>query len=58
MAIHPVVAKVVILTVIRFSDPLPVIVTSDLLAITNSVLKISETNPDIFTLAGAEVPIF
>ena len=58
MAIHLVVAKVAIPTVMRFSDSLPVRVTSDPLAVTDSVSKISRTDLDTFTLARAKVPIF
>ena len=58
MAIHPVVAKVVIPVVMRFSGLLSITISSDLLAITDSVHEISEMDPDMFTLAKAEVPTF
>ena len=58
MAVHPVVAKVVIPVVTRFSSPLPITITSYLLAVTDLVPEISKTDPDMFTLAKAEVPTF
>ena len=57
MAVHLVIAKVVIPTVTRFFDLLPVIVTSDPLAIMDLVSKISRMDPDTFILAKVEAPI-
>ena len=51
MAVHPVVTKVAIPVVTGFSDPLPVMVTSDPLVVMDLVPEISETDPDMFTLA-------
>ena len=58
MAIHLMVAKVVIPIITGFSGLLPIMVTSDLLAITDSVLEISEMDRSTFTLARREVPTF
>ena len=58
MAIHPVIAKVVILIVTRFSSLLLIMVTSDPLVVTDFVLEIFGTDLDTFTLAGTEVPTF
>ena len=58
MVVHLVVAKVVIPVVMGFSGPLSVTVTSDPLAVTDLVLEISGTDPDMFILARAKVPTF
>ena len=51
MDVHLVVAKVVTPVIARFSDQLSIIVTSNLLAVTDLVPEISTTDLDIFTLA-------
>ena len=58
MAIHLVVAKIIISIVMGFSSRLPITLTSDPLAITNLVPEISGMDPDTFTLAKAEVSTF
>ena len=58
LAIHIVVTRAVVLIVIRFSDPLTVMISSDPLAVTDSVPKLSKLDYDTFTQVRAEVPNF
>ena len=58
MAVHPVVTKVVIPTITGFSGLLPITITFDPLAVTNSVLETTGMDPDTFSVAKAGVPTF
>ena len=58
MAVHLVFAKAIIPIVTRFFDPLPVTISSDPLAVTNLVPKISGMDHDTFTLVKAEILTF
>ena len=58
LAVHLVVARVIVSVVTRFSDLLIVTVSSDPSTITDSVPKISRLDCNTFTLVKAEVPNF
>ena len=58
LAVHSVIARIVVLVVTWFSNPLTVTISSDLSTVTNSVPKISGLDCDTFTLVRAKVPNF